>query len=55
MDYNQSIVVMSSIVETSFYKGKNMYTSPEIEILDLCQEGVLCASNETVLENDGTW
>ena len=31
------------------------YTSPEIEILDLYQEGLICVSNEIVLENDGTW
>ena len=42
-------------MDCEFYKGMDRYISPEIEILDLCQEGVLCASNESVLENEGTW
>jgi hypothetical protein len=32
-----------------------IYSSPEIEILDVYQEGVLCVSNEIVLENEGEW
>ena len=32
-----------------------IYLSPKVEILDLYQEGVLCASNEIILENDGEW
>lgn len=31
------------------------YVSPRIEILDMTSEGVLCASNETMDENDGIW
>ena len=42
-------------MDCEFYKGMDLYISPEIEILDLCQEGVLCASNEVILENDGEW
>ena len=32
-----------------------IYLSPKTEVLDICQEGVLCASNEIILENDGEW
>ena len=31
------------------------YISPDMEILDLVSEGVLCASNETLEENEGIW
>lgn len=31
------------------------YVSPKIEILYMASEGVLCASNETLDENDGIW
>lgn len=31
------------------------YISPEVEILDVVSEGVLCGSNETMDENDGIW
>jgi hypothetical protein len=31
------------------------YVSPKIEILDMASEGVLCASNETLDENEGIW
>ena len=34
---------------------RNEYISPEVEILDLVSEGVLCGSNETLDENDGIW
>lgn len=33
----------------------NEYISPEVEILSLVSEGVLCASNETLEENEGIW
>ena len=33
----------------------NEYVSPEMEILDLVSEGVLCSSNETLEENEGIW
>ena len=33
----------------------NEYVSPEMEILDLVSEGVLCASNELLEENEGEW
>lgn len=33
----------------------NEYLSPEMEILDAVSEGVLCASNETLEENEGIW
>lgn len=33
----------------------NEYISPEMEILDLVSEGVLCASNELLEENEGEW
>ena len=31
------------------------YVSTKIEILDMASEGVLCASNETLEENEGIW
>lgn len=31
------------------------YVAPEIEILEVVPEGLLCGSNETVDENDGEW
>lgn len=34
---------------------ENEYISPEVEILDTVSEGVFCASNETMDENDGVW
>ena len=36
-------------------KLMQVYISPDIEILDLYQEGVLCASNEIVTEIEGEW
>ena len=33
----------------------NEYVSPEIEILDIMSEGVLCASNELLEEYEGEW
>lgn len=33
----------------------NEYVSPEMEILDLVSEGVLCASNELLEETEGEW
>lgn len=33
----------------------NEYISPEMEILDLVSEGLLCASNELLEENEGEW
>ena len=33
----------------------NEYISPEMEILDLVSEGLLCASNELLEENEGIW
>jgi hypothetical protein len=33
----------------------NEYISPEMEILDLVSEGVFCASNELLEENEGEW
>lgn len=36
-------------------ESMQIYLSPKVEILDLYQEGVLCASNEIILENDGEW
>ena len=31
------------------------YISPEVEILDVVSEGVLCASNELLEETEGEW
>jgi hypothetical protein len=31
------------------------YVSPEIELLDLVHEGVLCFSNERLEETEGEW
>jgi hypothetical protein len=36
-------------------KTENKYTSPEVEILEIITEGVLCGSNETVKESEGEW
>ena len=33
----------------------NEYVSPEIEILDIMSEGVLCESNELLEEYEGEW
>ena len=34
---------------------ENRYISPQLAELELYPEGVLCASNEAVDENDGVW
>lgn len=34
---------------------KKDYISPEMEILDLVSEGVICGSNELLEENEGEW
>lgn len=34
---------------------ENNYISPEVEVLDLSLEGILCGSNELVDENEGVW
>ena len=34
---------------------ENKYISPEVEVLDVYEEGVLCGSNEYVGENEGEW
>jgi hypothetical protein len=34
---------------------ETMYVSPDIEILELQTEGILCASNEKLDENEGIW
>lgn len=34
---------------------ENKYISPEVEVLDVYAEGVLCGSNEYVGENEGEW
>lgn len=31
------------------------YETPEIEVLEIDAEGVLCASNEILDENEGEW
>ena len=31
------------------------YISPEMEILDIVSEGVICGSNELLEENEGEW
>ena len=40
--------------DTTLIMG-NKYISPDMEILDIMSEGVLCASNETLEENEGIW
>ena len=32
-----------------------IYESPEIQILEINTEGILCGSNEIVNENEGYW
>ena len=32
-----------------------IYESPEIQILEINTEGILCGSNEIVDENEGYW
>lgn len=34
---------------------ENKYITPEIEVLEVYAEGVLCASNESLYENEGEW
>ena len=34
---------------------ESKYISPDMEILDIMSEGVLCASNELLEENEGEW
>jgi len=34
---------------------KKDYISPEMEILDIVSEGVICGSNELLEENEGEW
>jgi hypothetical protein len=34
---------------------ENEYITPNMTMLDLCSEGVLCGSNEIIDENDGIW
>jgi hypothetical protein len=34
---------------------ENKYITPKIEVIVVYAEGVLCASNETMDENDGIW
>ncbi len=31
------------------------YESPELEVIELDHEGVLCGSNEIIDENEGVW
>lgn len=31
------------------------YESPEIDIIEICTDGILCGSNEGIGENDGVW
>ena len=35
--------------------GEKQYQSPEVKVLELYSEGLLCASNEYVDENEGEW
>ena len=34
---------------------ENKYVAPDMEILDIISEGLLCASNEQLEENEGEW
>ena len=34
---------------------KKDYISPEMDILDIVSEGVICGSNELLEENEGEW
>jgi hypothetical protein len=36
-------------------KLMEVYVSPDVQILDIFPEGVLCGSNEIVDENFGEW
>jgi hypothetical protein len=36
--------------KTDFY-----YETPEVKIIDVMIEGVLCGSNEIIDENEGAW
>jgi hypothetical protein len=31
------------------------YVSPYLKMMELCFEGILCASNESLEENEGVW
>ena len=39
----------------SYEPMQKEYISPEVEILDVVSEGVLCASNELLEETEGEW
>lgn len=46
------------LYSSKLYKNINMereYVVPQIEVLQLQSEGLLCASNEMLGENDGEW
>lgn len=36
-------------------ESQQIYYTPKVEVLEMCQEGVLCGSNEIVDENIGEW
>ena len=35
--------------------AENEYISPQLTALELYSEGVLCDSNEIIIEHDGVW
>ena len=51
----QIYIVNRYIQSKSFRSMKKDYISPEMEILDLVSEGVICGSNELLEENEGEW
>lgn len=36
-------------------KEKDLYQLPDIVIIDIAYEGVVCSSNEILDENEGEW
>ena len=39
-------------VQNGFPAARNGYCTPSAEIIDICSEGVLCASNKDLLNED---
>lgn len=50
-----SIFIFMYRYSESYEPMQKEYISPEVEILDVVSEGVLCASNELLEETEGEW
>lgn len=36
-------------------RGREMYVAPNCECIEICSEGILCASNPSSLEDEGVF